>query len=641
MGRVFLVRHKATGARRALKVLEGAPDPEMIARFKREAEALARLEGKGVVPIHETHAEHGRFGFVMDWMSGGSLEKRIQEHGRFEWREAAATVAKLARTLERCAALGLVHRDVKPANVLHDDQGEPRLADFGCVHDLAASRLTETGAALGTPAYMAPEQWDGGAVDARADVFSLGAVLYELVAGERPHHGASPFAVQLAARQGKRRKVRELADVPPDLEAVIERALAANPARRQAGPGELAEELEAVLARRDVAARPLALGPGVLALLAVAAICVVGTAALVATRRPSEAAPSSPVRAPAPAQRPPALPPLPNPLDRASELHDKLAKAIQGLSEGGLQGPLGRIDEALKIGPPSADDREKLRAAIHDRIEKTAEGRIWLDAAPGVLEHAFDEARTLVVFARAHDLAPLPPPGPYVEELAAARYRKREEVFHLHSTGDVDTIGGWQLDLVETGLAMAPSGSLAAKFAESLRHSRVETGSSQRALGLLDKLAPFAPGKNVFHLARGKILFDDKSDDESALRELAVARDSPDLDAADRFLAAFHMAYIEEDHGRHEAAAKLLRDGARFAPREARTAKPLYLRVRLLLGDGDVDAALEVVKAAEAADPDSGLELLDLKLTSILRETDGAKKKALVEAIVHDIPRAR
>src|SRR5579883_595752 len=202
-GRVYRARHRPTGAVRALKLVDGVPDRETLARFEREAAALARVGGDGVVPVHEAGLAQGRYWFVMDLMPGGSLRARLKARGRLEWREAVTIALAVARALARCHAAGVVHRDVKPDNVLFDDEGRPRLSDFGVVRDLHASVLTETGGALGTPAYMAPEQLDGARVDGRADVYATGVLLHELVAGERPfQEKASVLAMIREKREG-------------------------------------------------------------------------------------------------------------------------------------------------------------------------------------------------------------------------------------------------------------------------------------------------------------------------------------------------------------------------------------------------------------------------------------------------------
>src|SRR5579883_2580350 len=242
MGVVYRARHVGTGTERALKVML-AQDPALEARFRREAQSLARVAGEGIVPIHEAGSERGRFYFVMGLMPGGSLDGRLKERGRLEWREAVTLVAQVARALAKCHANGIVHRDLKPGNVLFDEEGRPRLSDFGCVRDLDARSLTETGIVIGTPAYMPPEQLDGAKVDARADVYSLGVVLYQLVSGAVPHAGRSP--VELLAKK-LREKPRSLGSfgAPAAVEAVVLRALAVELPKRYANASELAAALE-------------------------------------------------------------------------------------------------------------------------------------------------------------------------------------------------------------------------------------------------------------------------------------------------------------------------------------------------------------------------------------------------------------
>jgi hypothetical protein len=291
MGTVFRARHAPTGALRAVKVMNGVPDPVSIERFRREARALAKLDGRGVVTVHEMGVEGRSAYFVMDIMPGGSLRARLRAAGRLGWREAASLVAKLARTLARSHGLGLVHRDVKPDNVLFDELGEPRLADWGCVRDLGASVLTVSGASPGTTAYMAPEQHRGEKAGPAADVFALGVLLHELLTGVHPYPGAPLKAFQ-AALASDRVPASRLAATPGELDATIDHALAPDPARR-ASADELAQELEAIVkgARRRSGLRSAA----VPASIAAAIVAAVGAGAWVATtRRDRSSAPVGP-----------------------------------------------------------------------------------------------------------------------------------------------------------------------------------------------------------------------------------------------------------------------------------------------------------------------------------------------------------
>ncbi len=251
MGSVHRARHLPTGVDRALKVLDGSLDAQTIERFRREAESLARVAGEGVVSVHDSGTEGRTFWYAMDLMPRGSLRSRLRERGgRLPWRDAATIVASLARVLGQCHAAGLVHRDVKPDNVLFDEEDRPRLADFGCVRDLGASRLTATGHLVGTPEYMPPEQLRGETVGPPADVFALGVVLHELVTGARPFAGKNLVELEGAIR-ARRRPPCESGDTPRALDELLDAALDPDPARRPAHGGALARDLDALLAKGD------------------------------------------------------------------------------------------------------------------------------------------------------------------------------------------------------------------------------------------------------------------------------------------------------------------------------------------------------------------------------------------------------
>jgi hypothetical protein len=293
MGLVYRVRHTPTGAERALKLMTGTPDENLRGRFEREAASLGRLSGQGVVPVHETGSFHGRPYYVMALMPGGSLASRLKARGKLPWREAAALAATLARALERCHAIDLVHRDLKPDNVLFDEQERPLLADFGCVRDLAALPLTKTGTLVGSIPYMAPEQLQGKKAGPAADIFALGAILHELVTGSPPHQGDSVYEVHARIEHRQRAPVNVLVGAPDALEAVIARALALEPGARQGSAGELARELDALApgAGAPRTRRPLR------ALAPIAALAVVVALAVALARSGTEPRPADAVRA--------------------------------------------------------------------------------------------------------------------------------------------------------------------------------------------------------------------------------------------------------------------------------------------------------------------------------------------------------
>jgi formylglycine-generating enzyme required for sulfatase activity len=279
MGAVYRAVHVPTGAVRAVKLLKSAA-PSQIERFKREAGALARLGGQGVVAIHDSGVASGTLWFAMDLMPGGSLRARLDRGGPMPWRDAVSLVITLARSLGRCHELGLVHRDLKPDNVLFDEHGAARIADFGCVRDESSDKLTKTGALVGTPTYMAPEQLSGETAGARADVFALGTILHECLTGE-----VRQGDTILAIADAKLPAASSACACPASLDRVLARALQLESSRRP-DAAELASELEAVL---DGKAR----GSTRRSVVLVALVGVVGLgAAIVVTalaRRPAEA----------------------------------------------------------------------------------------------------------------------------------------------------------------------------------------------------------------------------------------------------------------------------------------------------------------------------------------------------------------
>ncbi len=249
----------------AIKMLlePGRPGARGRDRFLREARAAARLAHPGIVAVHEVAEDpDGRLYIVMDYIEGEPLERR-HRRDPLAPRALAELVRQVAAALHHAHAHGVVHRDVKPANVMLDATGAARLCDFGLARELDAgdadaSRLTATGQLVGTPGFMAPEQVRNGPVDARTDVFSLGGVLYWALTGHDPFEGDSILEVVRRVVVADPVAPRTIAPgVHPDLETIALRCLEKDPARRYPSAAEVADELARFARGEPIVARPL------------------------------------------------------------------------------------------------------------------------------------------------------------------------------------------------------------------------------------------------------------------------------------------------------------------------------------------------------------------------------------------------
>ena len=269
MGVVYLAEQAALKRLVALKVIRHGVNatPEEVARFRAEAEAVARLQHPNIVQIHEVGEQDGVYYLVLEYVDGGSLDRQLAGTPQ-EPRAAARLIETLARAVHHAHRRGILHRDLKPANVLLDAQGQPKVTDFGMAKSLQGdSGLTASGQVLGTPSYIAPEQASGkhGEVTPAVDVYGLGALMYEMLTGRPPFKGATPLStLEQVVSQEPVAPSRFQRHIPRDLETICLKCLEKQPSRRYATAEALADDLGRFLSGRPIVARPVGAwgGPG-------------------------------------------------------------------------------------------------------------------------------------------------------------------------------------------------------------------------------------------------------------------------------------------------------------------------------------------------------------------------------------------
>ncbi len=228
----------------ALKVLprEFMHDGSFRIRFEREAKTIASLEHPAIVPVYDVGEDDGQPYFVMRLMPGGSLSDVISK-GPIALKEAARIMNRLGPALDEAHAKGIIHRDLKPGNILFDRSNEPYISDFG-IAKIAQSQGSSTvtgGAIIGTPAYMSPEQAQGDPLDGRSDIYAMGVILYEMLAGAQPYQATTPMAVVVKHITDPIPHILDWnPSLPAGIEAIIEKAMAKNPDQRFSTAGEMA-----------------------------------------------------------------------------------------------------------------------------------------------------------------------------------------------------------------------------------------------------------------------------------------------------------------------------------------------------------------------------------------------------------------
>jgi WD40 repeat protein/predicted Ser/Thr protein kinase len=260
MGLVYLARQAGLNRLVCVKLLltgTRAAESE-VDRFRVEAEAAARLQHPNIVAIHEVGCHEGQHFFSMEYVEGSTLGELVRD-GPLPADRAAAYLRAAAGAIDHAHRMGILHRDLKPSNILIDETDRPRITDFGLAgHIDGSGRLTQSGAILGTPSYMPPEQAEGGHGSPAGDVYALGAILYELTTGRPPFQGESALDTLLLVRRSEPVRPRLLnPKVPPDLETITLTCLEKDPSRRYATALALADELALFLDRKPILARPV------------------------------------------------------------------------------------------------------------------------------------------------------------------------------------------------------------------------------------------------------------------------------------------------------------------------------------------------------------------------------------------------
>ena len=280
MATIYRATDAQLGRDVAVKILrpEYGRDPDFVSRFRMEAQSVASLSSPNVVAVHDFGMDPVGPFIVMDYVDGEDLATLLRRTGPLQPRQSARIAVEVARALAAAHARGIIHRDIKPGNILLAQDGRVQVADFGIARAIADAQMTLPGTTLGSVQYMSPEQARGEPATERSDLYSLGVVLFEMLTGRRPFEGDSAASIAMARltppvplpSQHRR-------SIPPTLEAICRRAMAIDAAERFPSANAMADALEGVLADRAVG------GPGVGAARAVGASAAAGGAGATAT----------------------------------------------------------------------------------------------------------------------------------------------------------------------------------------------------------------------------------------------------------------------------------------------------------------------------------------------------------------------
>jgi serine/threonine protein kinase len=263
MGRVYLAQEELTGRQAAIKVLspELANETGFLYRFQREIEALSLLDHPGIVRFFESGCENGMYYYAMEYVVGQSLDEILMNQGPLPWQEVLDIALQICPALRHVHDHGIIHRDIKPPNIMRMPKGEIKLTDFGIAKVFDRHALTASGGIVGTAEFLSPEQAAGKPVSKRSDLYCLGVVLYTLLTGRTPFQGTSMLDLLHKHRYAQCDPVRTLKpEVPYEIEEVVTQLLEKDPEKRPPDCLVLGKHLERIRRKLEMKSAPTAAG---------------------------------------------------------------------------------------------------------------------------------------------------------------------------------------------------------------------------------------------------------------------------------------------------------------------------------------------------------------------------------------------
>lgn len=590
-GVVFLATRPGIEREFALKVLldDTTPDAETVARFELEAAIGSKLRDPGVISVYDVGRAQDLLYYAMEYSPGPDLKEVLRERGRLPWREGVELCRQLAETLAYCHDRSVIHRDLKPGNIILDSElNRPRVTDFGLARDRTlAQTMTATGDWLGTPYYMSPEQFLGETdLDHRADIYALGTILFEVLTGERPYVAKSAQELMDLVLDGRPPAPRSvLPELPASLDHVVARAMASDPDERYPDARELAEDLGAILGGKRLGpqrARAAALG------FLAAALLFATLAFAYHLRQEQTSASASP--SPAPSASPSA--------SQAASPQPSLA-AASGHDWGPLLSDWKTWTGELELAPLRAIrpalPEERLRAleATQElaRVARGGRGAPWRDLS-SILKRARDASSEWPAFGLRLDLLEA--------RLLLARGRSRMALALL-----------------------AKRTSPQALWLRALAHEA--SGDPTQAEDLLTRLAEREGPESALAQARAALA---RGEQERATQLLDRALEVPE---AQLELAATLLAL-----GDSKRAGKAL---ATYLARSGPSPRALRLEGDLALARGEVGEALRAYElGAKLLEQDADPELTAQRARALLRAERSADA---VQLLASEIPLAR